>query len=227
MTTVLRRAEPRPVNGDQQGARIAAVSSLKRPASPTKRRWGRLAAGVATGLIGAWISASLYVSAGNRTEVLVIANPLHRFDIIKRTDLHTIRISTDSEAASVNATRVDEFIGRVAGSDLIAGSLLVEGQVLPNGQKLLGADEALVGVLLGPGDGQLSLRRGSPIVVVIRSVAGDTGAPIEVKGWVFDASSEAITSRERPIELAIPRRQAALVSSAAADKRVTVVALAE
>ena len=227
MTTVLRRAEPRPVNGEQQGARIAAVSSLKRPASPTKRRWGRLAAGVAAGLIGAWISASLYVSAGHRTEVLVLANAVHRFDTITRADLHTIRISSDSEAASVKATRLDEFVGRVASSDLIAGSLLVEGELLPLGQKLLGTDEALVGVLLGPGDGHLGLRRGSPIMVVIRPVAGDTAAPVQVKGWVFDASAEAITSRERPVELAIPLKQAALVSAAAADKRVTILALAE
>jgi hypothetical protein len=44
---------------------------------------------------------------------------------------------------------------------------------------------------------------------------------------VFDASGEPVNTRERPIELAVPRDQAALISAAAADRRVTIVALAE
>ena len=44
---------------------------------------------------------------------------------------------------------------------------------------------------------------------------------------MFDSSAEALNSRERPVELALPRAQAALVAAAAADKRVSVMASAE
>lgn len=228
MTTVLRRAEPRPADGEpRQKARIAAVAPLKRPKSPTRRRWTRIAVGVVTALFGSWVFASLYVSAGNQTEVLAIASPVSRFQPIKSSDLRVIRVSASSEAASVPAIRLGDFVGRVAGSDLVAGSLLVEGQLLPTGQKLLSKDEMLVGVLLSPGDGQLSLHRGSPVVVVVRPGTGETGPPTEVIGWVFNSSGEALNSRERPVELAIPKAQAAAVSAAAADKRITVMAMAE
>ena len=78
-----------------------------------------------------------------------------------------------------------------------------------------------------PGDGQLSLKRGSPVIIVVRPAAGETATATEVTGWVFDSSAEALNSRERPVELALPRAQAGLVSAAAADKRISVLALAE
>lgn len=228
MNTALRPTDPRKANGEpQQQARLAAVAKLKPPKSPVRRHWGRLAAGVFAGLLGSWVFASLYVSAGHRTEVVVVANPVARFDIIKASDLRVVRISADAEAASIPATRLNDFVGRVASSDLLAGALLLEGQLLPSGQKLLGKDEMLVGVLLGPGDGQLNLRRGSPVVVVVRPATGDNATATEVVGWVFDSSAEALNSRERPVELALPRAQAALVAAAAADKRVSVMASAE
>src|ERR687893_2178446 len=40
---------------------------------PTRRRWGRFAAGVTLALLGAWVFAAIYVSAGERVEVIAIA----------------------------------------------------------------------------------------------------------------------------------------------------------
>ena len=83
-------------------------------------------------------------------------------------------------------------------------------------------------MLLGPGDSPVrSLRRGAPVLVVVRPPTGSQGDPEEIEGWVFDASGEPVNTRERPIELAVPRDQAAVISAAAADRRVTIVALAE
>jgi hypothetical protein len=64
-------------------------------------------------------------------------------------------------------------------------------------------------------------------LVVVRPPAGSQGDPVEIEGWVFDASGEALNTRERPVELAVPRDQAGLISAAAADQRVSIVALAE
>ena len=169
-----------------------------------------------------------YLSAGDRTEVLVLAHDVGRLEVIERSDLRVVRMSNDADVESIDAGRFDDFVGRVTGVDLVAGSLLAEGQVLPPGRDLLGADEAVVGVLLGPGDSPVrSLRRGTPVLVVVRPPAGSQGDTEEIEGWVFDASGEPLNTRERPIELAVPRDKAGLISAAAADQRVTIVALAE
>ena len=172
--------------------------------------------------------AALYLSAGDRTDVLVLAHDVGRLEVIDRSDLRVVRMSNDSDVESIEAARVDDFVGRVAGIDLVAGSLLAEGQVLPAGRDLLGASEAVVGVLLGPGDSPVrSLRRGTPVLVVVRPPAGSQRDTEEIEGWVFDASGEPLNTRERPVELAVPRDKAGLISAAAADQRVTIVALAE
>jgi hypothetical protein len=179
-------------------------------------------------VLGAWAFSALYLSAGHRTDVLVVSRNVGRLEVIDRSDLRVIRMSNDANVESIDAGRLNEFVGRVAAVDLVAGSLLAQGQVLPAGRKLLGAGEAVVGVLLGPGDSPVrSLRRGAPILVVVRPPAGSQGDPTEIEGWVFDASGEPLNTRERPVELAVPRAQAGLISAAAADKRVTIVALAE
>ena len=224
MTSTLK---PTTNNGNGRIARAAAVAPPK-PGGPVRRRWGRIGVGVAAAIIGAWVFAALYLSAGDRREVLALSHDVARLEVIDRSDLRVVRISSDADIGSVNASQLDELVGRVAGVDLVAGSLLVEDQLVAEGRQLLGADEAVVGVLLGPGDSPVrSLRRGAPVLVVVRPPAGSQGDPEEIEGWVFDASGEPVNTRERPIELAVPRDQAALISAAAADGRVTIVALAE
>lgn len=224
MTSTLRSS---PASGDGRDARRAAAPA-RSPRGVVRRRWGRIGAGAAAAVLGAWLFAALYLSAGNRTEVLVMAHDVDRLERLERSDLRVVRLSEDSDVASVDAGRIEEFMGRAAGVDLVAGSLLAPGQVLPAGRELLGAGEAVVGLLVGPGDSPVgSLRRGAPVLVVVRPAAGSQGDPVEVEGWVFDASGEVLNTRERPVEVAVPRARAGLISAAAADRRVSVVALAE
>ena len=232
MTAVLRRSDSKaskPSKDEPRSSRAAALASGKKPKGVVRRRRGRLSAGVIGSVVGSWLFASLYVSAGHRANVLVLAHPVARLSTIQRSDLRVVGVAADMEAESVKASRVNEFVGRIASSDLPTGSLLTDAAVLPAGQRLLSAEEAIVGILLSPGDGQLALKKGTPVVVVIRPPVGASGpaaASVEVRGWVL-SSAEVLASRERPVELALPTAQASVVSSAAADKRVTIVALAE
>ena len=215
-------------NGKGQTARAAAVTVAKPPGGPVRRRWGRIAVGLAAAVLGAWIFAALYLSAGDRHEVVALSQTVDRLDVIERSDLRVVRISSDTDVSTVDAARIDEIVGRVAETDLVAGSLLSNDHLVPDGRQLLRSDEAVVGVLLGPGDSPTRvLRRGTPVLVVVRPAAGSQGETEQVEGWVYDTSGEALNTRERPIELAVPRDSAAAISAAAADRRVTVVALAE
>ena len=88
MSTVLRRADPPKVNGDiAQRARAAAISPSKQARPAVRRRWTRIGAGITLTVFGAWVAAALYLSAGDRTEVVVLANPVSRFETIERVDV--------------------------------------------------------------------------------------------------------------------------------------------
>jgi SAF domain len=232
MSTVIRRSDPPSVNGSKSGsavkARADAVALLKKPNPPSRRRIGRAAIGIAAAMLGCWAFASMYLSAGHRTNALVLARTVSRFEIIQRDDLRTVKISSDTEAANIAASRMNEIIGRAAADDLSAGSLLAEGQLLPAGEQLLRPDEAVVGVLLAGGDTQVGVRKGSKVVLVVRTPqATGSATTSEVTGWVYSAATESTSSRERAVEVVVPRSQAAAVSAAGADKRVTIVMLAE
>ncbi|MGE3448639.1 MAG: SAF domain-containing protein [Microbacteriaceae bacterium] len=225
MTSTL---QPTGTNGKVRSARAAAAAPPRPPGGSVRRRWGRIGAGAAAAIIGAWVFAALYLSAGDRQEVVALSRDVGRLEVIDRSDLRVVRISSDTDVSTVDASRMNDIVGRVANMDLVAGSLLVADQLVPEGRQLLAPNEAVVGVLLGPGDSPTrSLRRGTPVLVVIRPASGTQGSTEEIEGWVFDASGEALNTRERPIELAVPRSKAGPISAAAADRRVTIVALAE
>lgn len=222
MTSLLRS---RPgANGASTEARRAAVSP---PRTPVRRRWGRLAAGAGVAVLGAWIFAALYLSAGDRTDVLVVANDVGRLQVIERSDLGVARLSDAPEVGAVAASRMDEFVGRIARVDLVAGSLLVEGHVLASGARVVADDEAVVGALVSPSDAPHgSLRRGTAVLVVVRPPAGSQGSPEQIEGWVWDASGETSSTREIAVEVVVPADESAQVSAAAADRRVSIVVLA-
>jgi hypothetical protein len=223
MTTTLRSRPS--TNGSRALSAREAASGPAR--TPVRRRWARLGAGLAAAVLGAWIFAAMYLSAGDQTDVLALAGNVDRFEVIERSDLRVARVSESSDIDSVAADRIDEFVGRVAGVDLVSGSLLNEAQVLAVGEELVANGEAVVGVLVGPADApQGSLRRGTPVTVVVRPVSGSTEPPTEIGGWVWDASAEVSSTREVAAEVVVPAGPSGLVSAAAADRRVSIVVLA-
>ena len=92
MSTAIRRSDPPPVNGSKNGAatkaRADAVALLRQPKPPTRRRVSRAAVGIAAALLGCWAFASMYLSAGHRTNALVLDRTVPRFETIKRDDLN-------------------------------------------------------------------------------------------------------------------------------------------
>lgn len=209
-----------------RAARQATVAGQKK--DPVRRRWGRIGGGVFAAVVGGWLFASLYLSADDRVEVLAVATDIGRFDVIDRSDLRVVTIGEDTDIASIPASRLDELVGRVASTDIVAGGLLVDGQLLPAGDRLVTADEAIVGLLVGPGDSPTTgMTRGAVVSVVIRPAAGTNGTVAEVPGWIAGIGGEVSSSGDRPVEVVVARSEAARVSAAAADRRVTIVVLGD
>ncbi|HLM64769.1 MAG TPA: SAF domain-containing protein [Acidimicrobiales bacterium] len=215
------------------GPRLARVRRAALPTStnpeglPARRQWARVAAGAALALLGGWIFASLYVSAGERVEVLAVAEQVDRFETIEADDLRTVRVAADPGVETIDADQADELVGRAAATDLLPGSLLSPAQVVPADTRLVSDNEAVVGAELGPRDAPEGLVGGVDLFIVIRpedTVTGG-GEEVRVEGWLRDVGDADENTGDRQVSLVVPRTQAADVSSAAADERLSLVAL--
>jgi hypothetical protein len=71
------------------------------------------------------------------------------------------------------------------------------------------------------------MNRGAQVSVVVRPAAGTNGTVAEVPGWIAGIGGEVSSAGDRPVEVVVARAEAARVSAAAADRRVTIVVLGE
>jgi hypothetical protein len=185
-------------------------------------------AGAAAIVAGAWIAAALVTSAGSRSEVVVLADDVGRYETIERGDLRIASLALEPGVDTVSAGDIDDLVGRAAGTDLSAGSVLSPRELVPAGERLVAEGEAIVGARLAPGDAPLrDLARGAAVLVVVRPQAGSTGDVLSVEGWVLDLGSADATTGERSASLVVPRGDADEIAAAAAEKRISIVALEE
>lgn len=208
--------------------RSALPTSTTPEGLPARRRWARVAAGAALALLGGYVFASLYVSAGERVEVLAVARDVDRFAEVRPDDLRTVRVAADPGVDTVEAGDLDEIDGRIAATDLIEGSLLSPNQVLARGERRVGANEAIVGAEMGPGDApQGALVGGVDIYVVVRpsDSAGGQQEARRVQGWILEVGEPDPNTDARAVELVVPESEAAAVTAAAAEDRLSLVVL--
>ena len=209
--------------GAPQARRLPSLTTQSRAGVPDRRRWARVIAGLVAVVLGAWIFAVVYRSANDRTSVLAMAQPVARSATISREDLRVVEVGASGGLAMVRADQLPTIVGRVAATDLPAGSLLTPAGLESPGTKVIGRDEAVVGVLVARNEAPSSeLRRGARVSVVVRGASGTDDASQVIDGRVFDASADSLSDGTRPIELVVARDDAAIVTAAAADKRVSV-----
>jgi hypothetical protein len=179
-------------------------------------------------MAGAWVAAALVMSAGSRSDVLVVSDDVARFQQLERSDLRVLRVAADPGVDTIPAEELDSIVGQVAATDLPAGVLLTADQLVPAGERLLGAGEAIVGARLAPGDAPLGdLRRGAALLVVVRPPVGQTGEPRAVDGWLLDLGALDASTGERSASLVVPETDADVIAAAAGERRVSIVALEE
>jgi SAF domain-containing protein len=215
------------------GPRLARVRRAALPTAtsaeglPARRRWARVAAGAVLALLGGWVFASLYVSAGERVEVLAVAHDVDRFETVDRDDLRTVRVAADPDVDTVDASDADDIVGRAAATDLREGSLLSPSQLVAEDARLVGDNEAVVGAELAPGDiPEGALAGGIDVMVVLGPADTAPGGEVDqVPGWLLEFGDPDENTGDRRVSLVVPEDRAADVAAAASDERVAVVAL--
>lgn len=229
--SMLTRRGPATLDASANGAAArTVVAQSSRRGEVLRRRWGRVGGGVLLAVLGGWLAASLYMSADDRVEVLVVASPVARFEPVPRSAVRVERLSADSDVAAIPAARLDEVVGRIAAADLPVGLLLADGQLFAPDARLVSADEAIVGIAVGPGEAPAGLSKGASVEVVVRysSVMSDASAAelleMVVPGWVTDVAGIESAGGGRSVAVVVPAADAAMVSAAAAEGRVSLVA---
>lgn len=203
---------------------------------PRRRRRGLVLAGAAAMVAGAWLSAFVYMSADDRIEAVALANNVEAYEALERSDLATVRVPEVDGVDIVEASEIDDIIGRVVRADQPADSLLVEADLFGADEPLVDSTEAVVGARLSEGTVPVELSRGREVIVVIRptqsarSAEGSDSAARSVDGWILTAD-EVDTVAGRPagvaVSVVVPRDVATEVADAAADDRLSIVALEE
>jgi hypothetical protein len=209
----LRRASRAPVQGSPEGL-------------PLRRRWGRFAMGAVLALLGAWIFASLYISAGERVEVLAVARDVNRFEEIERDDLRSVRVAAEPGVDTIRAGRADELVGRMAATGLREGSLLAPSQLVPEGNDPVGDREVVVPVELPQSAAPDSAwEPGTEVLVVVPPPDAGTGGEVEperYEGWLYRVGEVDDQARTRHVELVVPDFAVEEVATAAHEERIVL-----
>ena len=204
--------------------RRAAVPDAGSPQGmPLRRRWGRFAIGAFLALLGGWVSASLYISAGSRVEVVVMASDVEAYEQIDRDDLRVVRVAADPGVETIDGDDIDQVVDRVAANRLVEGSLLAPNQLFAEDAQLLGETEARVGAELEP-DAPADLCRGIEVLLTL-TPGGADAEPTTVEGWLYDVDSPDEETGERRVTIAVARDMADEVSAASHNGELSLAAL--
>jgi SAF domain len=206
--------------------RVAAPVEASPSGRPSRRQWGRVAIGLSVSLVGGWLFAALYLAAGGREPVVVVAREVDRFQEIQEGDLTTDRVAAGDQVRTIAGGEVDELVGRVAATELSPGMVLTTDHVLEDESQLIGPTEAVVSALLEAGSFP-ELTGGNLVELVI--VSDDTdGDAVEdtIPGRVLavrepEQESDA-RNGDRDVDFVVPRNEADEAQAAAHQGRLTV-----
>jgi hypothetical protein len=190
---------------------------------PVRRRWGRFAAGAVLALLGGWISATLYMSAGSRVGVLVAASDVGAYETVTRDHLRTVRVAADAGVETISAGDADELVDRVAAINIPEGTLLSPSHFFAEDEQLVSSNEVTLGAELGQGEAPADLTAGTDVLVVIGPGQSDSDGPAQqVDGWIKNVG-EADRNGDREVDIVVPRSAAAEVLAASDRLRIAVL----
>lgn len=197
--------------------------------APRKRRnWRRIGVGAIL-VAGCGVGGLLTtLSAGNRTAVLVIVRPVAAGEAIERADLREVSISLHPTLHAIRAENLSEVAGKPAAVNLVPG-LLSEKHV--GAGPAVADGEAVVGLLLKPGQMPEGLAVGSPVRIVRFEDSFDPeagrggGRTLVERARVKEIGDSDGVEGGRKVSVIVPEAASASVTSAAAVGRVGLALL--
>jgi hypothetical protein len=173
-----------------------------------------------------WAFAALYMSAGDKEEVLVVGSEVQRFEQVTSADLERVRVALEPGAESIPVSDEDDFLGRLAATELIPGSILTEDHFLDEDVPVVSAGEEIVAAVLGEDEiAAGNAEPGATVNIVIRGAAGSDQVDIEspvFNGRILHIGPPDEHNRERQVSLVVSSNDSAAVSAASADGRISV-----
>lgn len=212
---------------DGRGPRPLRVAPARR-----QRRPAIVLVGLLLILVGAAVTAQLFLQVGGRTAVLAVARPVTAGHPITGQDLTEVRISVDPALGAVPASERSRVVGQVATVDLLPRSLLTREALAT--ASIPGAGQAIVGVALKAGQMPSALKAGDHVMLVLTPPAGSggTAAPPGPTGRVLVEDAEVFDLRQAETDQAtvasvvVARGEAADVARAQATGQVSLVLVA-
>ena len=128
---------------------------------------------------------SIYSSAGHKTAVIVVVQPIGQGQPITAADLGQVEVSVPSGVDTVPVADASELAGKRASVAIAAGSLLVTGDL--TGARVLESGDAVVGIALK--DGQYPATGLSPGDAVMIVQTASPGAPLAAPTGVATAAT--------------------------------------
>jgi hypothetical protein len=137
MTTTTQTGTP--VQSGQPQRQLRAPTTV---ATRGRRRPGLMVAGIALTALGALVAAWLVTTAGDRTDVLVMARDVPYGSTIRTADVVSAPVAADPRVATVPAADLASVVGKIAATNLAAGTLLSSAELTSKGPP--GPNEVLV-----------------------------------------------------------------------------------
>jgi Flp pilus assembly protein CpaB len=174
---------------------------------------------------------TILTQAGQQHQVLVLSDPVDAGDVITASDLGLATVSTGTSGiAFITAGNESTVIGRPAAVAMPAGAPLIAADL---GSLPPPAGQAVVAVLIKPGDAPPSLAPGAAVWVVITtpqtqstggasSPATPATAPVAATVTAVDTPSDSAITQGVIVSLSLPSSDVQTVTTAAAAGNVSL-----
>ena len=227
MTTTIERPAGAASNRERRRDEASAIPLPEPPKA--RRRWGLFAAMAALVCLGALGNVWFHQASTNAKQVVAARSTIERGTVISRDQLMTVQVGSDPALRPVDASQIENMVGKRAAVDVAAGSLLTADvatskNVPAQGQSLVGV---AVTPAMMPGTQLVAGDRIRIVATPAQQALGETAtSPVAVAAVVVSTQTGADTTGQGAqtiITVDVPTADAAQLAAIAAAGKVAVV----
>lgn len=210
-------------SGGDRPQKAKAPRQTNRLPSSRERRPALAALAVLLIAGGAVLAGWLALRQGQTTSYLAIRDQVWAGEKIARSDLGAVDFPSDTKAALIPTTQVEEVVGSYALTDLPEGNVLTENQI-GDSPKLPG-NSSRIGLSLEPGQVPMELHVGQEVNIVVLDPSGETNKAVGTAVAVVTAVSPADSDTGGRVDVLVSKQCQDTLTAAAAQGDVSLSAL--